>query len=72
MGKYVFSTRPKHPFIEESISQGISYVLRSRNSFNKAGRPKGIGKLVFQPSKRRYVVLCYEEECDRYFRSARG
>jgi len=27
----------------------------------------GVGKLVYQPSKKRYIVLCYDRECDDYF-----
>jgi len=67
MGKYVFSVRPKHPFIEEPLVHGVVYNLRSRSSTNRSGRPKGIGKLVYQQSRKRYVVLCYDTECDRYF-----
>ena len=69
MGKYVFSVRPRHPFIEEPLVQGVVYTLRSRMTTNKEGRPKGVGKLVYQHSKKRYVVLCYDEECDMHFRS---
>ena len=69
MGKYIFGMRPRHPFIEETLVSGIVYNLRSRSSTNRSGRPKGVGKLVYQQSRKRYVVLCYDEECDMHFRS---
>ena len=68
MGKYVFSSRPQHPFIEEPISPPYTYNLRSKKQVNKYGKPKGIGKLTYQPSKKRYIILCYDKECDAVFR----
>jgi len=72
MGKYVFGdTKPSHQFIEKPLIPGHSYTLCSRNRVNRSGEPYGIGKIVYQSSKRRWVVLCYDKECDNYFQSKR-
>ena len=65
--KFLFTTKPQHPFIEDPLAPPYSYTLRSRRQRNHHGQPRGIGKLVYSQSRARWMVLCYDRECASYF-----
>ena len=69
MTKYIFRERPKHPFHEITLVPGASYTLCDPSRANRRGGCYGVGKLVYQQGRRRWVVLCYDRVCDNYFRS---
>ena len=69
--KFIFHTMPNHPFPIKPLVQGISWTILSKTRKNRKGEPMGIGKIVYKRkgSKEYYIILCYDEECSRYFSS---